>query len=359
MLTKRGWVPGVALLFLVEGCCTSGRCLDSHSGPDGERATAPRVKTKLVYNDKVDAEARDRTDWRYVMLAQPGKLTVLLHWDNGKATLELDVFDVMGVKVQEGRVWGSGGLRAVVAAEEPGPYYIRVRAAGSEDKSHYSVRALFEPDRSKLKVVCHGCKVGERKCLGEASYIICEQVGPGCTQWTKTFPCPDNVACNNGMCDPCASPCTEKAQRCVGPKQFVVCARKPKDPCPTWSEPKACPPGHRCKDDRCVRGRGRVTGGGTPVQPRPPTPPKPQAGTAPRCKVISIYRYRGVWTLHLECPETANATPGQVGTVLDGETQKPLPGGQIKVTRVSGRYAIATTTLQELGKNRWVRLTPR
>jgi hypothetical protein len=48
-----------------------------------------------------------------------------------------------------------------------------------------------------------------------------------------------------------------------------------------------------------------------------------------------------------------------MGTVLDGNSNNPLPGGQIKVTKVSGRYAIATTSLRKLGNNRWVRLRAR
>jgi len=346
---------GVTLGVLLPGCCTT-ESMDRRSGGDGIRTSAPRVKTALVYNDTVDADREDRTDWRYVMLSRPGKLTVLLHWDNGNSKLELDVFDVMGVKIQEGRVWGSGGLRAVVAVEEPGPYYVRVRAAGCDDRSHYSIRTLFKPEGPTGPVPCHKCKVGDRKCLGESSYIICEKIAAGCNQWSKTVPCEANVSCRNGVCDPCANPCAANAQRCNGPKEYVICEHKPGDPCPTWSAPRTCPSGHRCKDDRCVKGRARV---GTKIVRPPPPPPPPADKPFQRCKVISIYRYRGVWTLHLECPETAKVKPGLVGDVLEGTTDRALPGGQIKITRVSGRYAIATTSLQELGKNRWVRLRTR
>ncbi len=76
-----------------------------------------------------------------------------------------------------------------------------------------------------------------------------------------------------------------------------------------------------------------------------------------RCKIISIYKYRGRMTLHLECGEFAkNIRPGMIGSVLNGNTGGKLPGGEIKVTKVSGHYAIATTTLEKLGKNRWVKI---
>jgi hypothetical protein len=330
--------------------------MDRQSGPDGIRTSAIKIKTKLVYNDRVNAENEDRTDWRYVMLSQPGKLTVLLHWDQGESKLELDVFDVMGVRIQQGRVWGSGGLRAVVAVEEPGPYYIRVRAAGCDDKSHYSIRTLFKPEKSGAPPVCHGCKVEDRKCLGDSSYIICEKVGPGCTQWTKNFPCKPGLTCKDGICDPCAVPCVEGTQRCSGAKAYVTCARAPGAPCPTWSQPVSCPRKHRCKEGRCVRSGRRPV---AKVKPPPKPPPPKPAAPFQRCKVISIYRYRGERTLHLECPESAKVRPGQTGNVMEGNTQRALPGGEIKVTRVSGRYAIATTSLQDLGLNRWVRLRTR
>jgi hypothetical protein len=53
-----------------------------------------------------------------------------------------------------------------------------------------------------------------------------------------------------------------------------------------------------------------------------------------------------------------NVKPGQLGNVLEGESNKALPDGEVKITKVSGRYAIATTSLQQLGKNRWIRLQP-
>jgi hypothetical protein len=59
-------------------------------------------------------------------------------------------------------------------------------------------------------------------------------------------------------------------------------------------------------------------------------------------------------TLHLEIGNHPEVKPGMPGVVLSGSSKKPLPGGEIKVTRVTGRFAIATTSLEKLGKNRWV-----
>jgi hypothetical protein len=85
-------------------------------------------------------------------------------------------------------------------------------------------------------------------------------------------------------------------------------------------------------------------------------PPPPTLAASTKCKIFSIYKYRGVWTLHLEIGDNARIKPGQIGTVLEGDSNKPLPGGEIKITKVTGRYAIATTSLQQLGKNKWVKI---
>jgi hypothetical protein len=339
------------MALLLHGCCTSDQCLDKMSGPDRDRMGAPRINPDLVYNDSVSSDRRDRTDWKYVMLTRPGKLTALLHWDNGKAKLELDVFDVMGIRVQEGRVWGLGGLRAVVAVEEPGPYYIRVRAATKDDESQYALRLVFNAETGG-KQVCHNCKEGDRKCLGTTSYIICEKLGPGCTAWTKNFACPAEVACKNGMCDACSSPCTEGLQRCATANTYQICIKEAGAQCPAWGPARSCGAKQRCHGDRCVK-RGHIVKKDDPVV-RPPVEPPKSAVTKGR--IISLYRYRGVPTLHIEIGENPAIRPGQTGSVLDGETNKPLPGGEIKITKVSGRFAIATTSLQQVGKNRWVRI---
>ena len=95
---------------------------------------------------------------------------------------------------------------------------------------------------------------------------------------------------------------------------------------------------------------------GACVRPAVVTPP---VAAVTKCHIISVYKYRGIWTLHLECPDGAPVKPGQTGAVLEGATEKALAGGEIKITRTSGRHAIANTSLQQLGLNRWVRINTR
>jgi len=78
-----------------------------------------------------------------------------------------------------------------------------------------------------------------------------------------------------------------------------------------------------------------------------------------RGKIISLYRYRGRMTLHIEISGDALIKPGMTGSVLKEETEQALSNGQIQVVKVTGRFCIATTDLLKLGKNRWVLIRSR
>jgi hypothetical protein len=331
-------------------CCTSAKCLDSNSGLDRVRVKAGRLKLGVVHNDEISSPKRDRTDWKVVKVPEPGKLRVELHWDNGKARLDLGIYDVLGASIQEGRVWGSGGLRALIAVEEAGRYYIRVRGRGKRDESHYSLRLVFKPDVRPLP--CDHCTVGQRRCHDAASYEICASVRDGCTAWQKAVPCAGGQSCNGGECGSqqvvvppddgkgeCKDRCREGERRCRrGGVQ--VCERSSRG-CLTWKSSEQCGNGKRCRDGACEA-------------KRPPGP------ATVKVKIMSMYIKNGRMTLHLEVGDKAeDLEPGQIGVVLEGSTDKALPDGKVKILKVIGRFAIASTKLKDLGDNRWVKIDVR
>jgi hypothetical protein len=344
----------LVLSLSLSGCCSGPQCLDRHSGPDKERAGAPILRpTGEVINDFVSGPKEDRTDFRGVDLRTPGKLTIQLHWDNGKAKLQLHVFDVMGVQIGEGRVWGTGGLRCVIAVEEAGRYFARVRAEGEDDESTYSLRITFNPEGvgSPQKVECHGCVVGERKCLGKEGFIICEQKTPTCTVWYKPYTCPAGTQCEEGQCkEGGCNECSLGEKRCMGGLPHV-CVKK--EGCNHWVAESRCKGKTVCSQGPCV------AKGAAPAPTPTPTPPKHDDGGFVNAKVISIYKLRDQQTLHIEIGENSGVAPGMTGYVLEGDSTKPLRGGDFKVTKVSGRFCIATTTLENLGKNHKVRINTR
>lgn len=329
----------------ISGCCTTTTCLEKRSTPDRARVAATAVKVGVVHNDTVSSPQRDRTDWKYVDLPVAGKLSVQLHWDNGKAKLTLSVYDKLGLPIQDGRPWGAGGLRALIVVEEPGRHYIRVRAHHKRDESHYALRLTFEPEGGNCP--CHDCSVGEQRCLGRDAYIVCDKVNDECSAWARVFSCGPGSPCRNGRCAGCGRECEEGSKRCSSASGYQVCARA-RSGCLSWSAAKRCTGNKRCRGGDCVRRRGTRT-----------ITPQPQPKRGLKARIISIYTYRGRMTLHIEIGDSKDIKPGMTGYVLDGSTGKKLSGGDIKISRVSGRYAIATTSLEKLGKNRWVRIKLR
>jgi hypothetical protein len=333
------------------GCCTSAKCLDSKSSLDRVRVKAGKVSLGVVHNDEVSAPKRDRTDWKVVEVPKPGKLSVQLHWDNGRARLELAVHDVLGALIQQGRPWGAGGLRTLIAVEEAGRYYIRVRARGKRDESHYSLRLMFKPDTPPPR--CDRCVAGERKCLGQGSTMVCAAVRAGCNGWQKPVPCGEGTSCSEGACvvakpvvDPpkddskdCRHQCREGQRRCR--RGAVQACERSARGCLIWKPQERCARDQACRDGAC--------------QARP----EPRQA-AVKVRIQSMYIKSGRMTLHLDVGDQAKVlAPGQQGMVLEGGSDKPLPNGRVKILKVLGRFAIASTALKELGDNRWVRIDLR
>ena len=72
-----------------------------------------------------------------------------------------------------------------------------------------------------------------------------------------------------------------------------------------------------------------------------------------------MYKRRERMTMYIVIGEGTGVKTGNVGYVLAGSTNNRLPGGKIKVSRVSGKHAVAITTLERLGRNRFVCIIPR
>lgn len=337
------------IVLLASACCSGAHCPERASGGDWPRTKAKWMKKfGKVINDKVSYPKLDRSDWRYVVLSGPGKLTVQLHWDAGKSKLDLSVWDEMGIKIQDGRVWGSLGLKSVVAIEQPGRYYVRVRAATDDDESTYALRIFFKPEGSAPE--CDPCDtVGLKKCLGDEGFQVCEKKNSKCIGWSKTFSCPSGQSCKDGICAgakvarprPPSRGCRDKARRCAGRSTYAVCSRKTGKG--RWGKPIVCPGSQVCSKGKCKAGAA----------------PKPVAKGCIKGKIISMYIYQGKPTLHIELPAGHTIKPGSSGGVLQGTTSKKLANGSFKVRKVSGNYCVATTTLNRLGQNRKVCITPR
>lgn len=332
-------------------------CREVNSGPDRQRTSASEIKLDTVVDDSVSASKKDATDWKFVVLEQPGQLTAELHWDSGDATLGLELYDDIGSRIAEGKNWKQKGKRVQFKATKKGRYFIRIFVDG-DGGSTYSLRMRHSPvkEAALAKGTCHNCTVGERICLRGDGYAICKQTPNWCNAWSSIKACPKGKTCQKGACvDGCTNECKEEERRCSSKKGYQVC-RKSATGCLQWGDVTDCGKRHRCRGGKCLKYRpGKVHKPDRPFKPTKPTKP---VATSSRGlgKIISIYRFRGRMTLHIEVGDDSGVRPGMTGTVLAGGSNSPLSDGAIKVTKVSGRYCIATTNLKKLGKNRRVRI---
>lgn len=72
------------------------------------------------------------------------------------------------------------------------------------------------------------------------------------------------------------------------------------------------------------------------------------------CKILTMYRYRGRMNIHMRCGDHSGLKVGVKGHVLEGDSSRRLPNGEVIVRRVAGNMAIATLDLERIGKNRRV-----
>jgi hypothetical protein len=340
------------IMALVTSTSLLGGCpkpIPSNGGAhDNTRLKARRLELGVVHNDSVDWPKQDYADWTFVDLRQTGKLTALLHWDNGDARIQLSLFDVMGGLIQHGRSWGPGSRRAIVVVERPGRHYIRVRPEGKLHASEYALRVDFAPE-STSEPWCHDCQVNERRCLGDSSYMVCRRVDAQCNAWKTVVDCAPGLPCQDGTCLGCEDTCPPGTRRCAARGNGYQVCKRASTGCLAWATVNRCGRGKRCRAGRCapLACRGGTCGGKK-------QPEQKRTCVDVEARIISLYVYRGRPTLHLEIPQDAGVQAGQKGYVMSAASKQRLPNGEIRILRVIGRFAIALTKLTEVGENRRV-----
>ena len=361
-------VAAVCLLWGCGGSFPRGaeRLSSKDQAPKGARLIKP-AKYGQVLEGTVSSPLKDRTDFWSVDLKKDSTLTVKLHWSNGRSKLELAILDPMGRKLVDGLGWGSGGLRAVAAVQDPGRYPIRVRARGVKDESSYTLKVQAKScsgggggGGARGGSVCHNCKVGQRTCLGTDRTISCVKLGPDCSAWAVIEPCVKGVACVDGACGSCHK-CKKEARRCQGPTHYRVCAVK--NGCLDWGPARACGGKKRCHRGTCAIIRGPRCGDDRCDKPRENSTNCPRdCPVITRCvkgKIQTMYTYNGRMTMHIVIGQGTPVRAGHKGYLLEGGSNRKLPGSEFRVTRVSGDRAIAVTKLERLGRNRFVCIQPR
>ena len=344
------WGFLLAASWAIAGCYAFPEDAEQRSTKDRERRGSTVIrKMRVIINDSVSSPNRDRTDWRTVLAPCEGKLTVELHWDKSGNDLDLTLYNAMGAKIMDGQPWDVLGERGVLAVERAGTrYYVRVQARGEDDASTYALR--LTPDcvsrGPKLECISPPCNPGEKKCLEEEGYLICEKKAPNCTVWSSLYACEKGAKCKDGECAKACDVCKVGAGKCLPGRKVRRCIKK--DGCGAWGPAKRCGHGHVCSRGRCVK-----PGGPKPPKPKPPKP-KPPKVTCIGGKVLTMYPYHGQQMLNIRITGSGSVKAGSTGYVLQGSTNAKLANGDFKVTRVSGHVCTATTNLSNLGIHRRV-----
>ncbi len=100
------------------------------------------------------------------------------------------------------------------------------------------------------------CQLALNECVDDTTIRVCRRVPDGCYQYADPQPCPDNQRCQNGRCfrpAGCQNNCVDAGEgtvECFGAFSTRVCERDRND-CLNWSNPTPCGGTSRCVDDRC------------------------------------------------------------------------------------------------------------
>jgi hypothetical protein len=333
--------------------CAHNVAQDSSTGGDGKEKGAKPVTLENGEGHAggiVTYPGGDRVDWKLIDLPdkQRGKLDIKLSWTPPRPGLQLafDVFDewnqpvVQSQKTSKKR--SKGRTREATVDGAKGKYFVRIYAVGRGDAGKYRLTVDFKeqtagptfdplkleiPDPPKLAAVPEAevpCDEAQFDAKNPACKTICPAAGapPGWPPCKDKCPNPPDVnvpACLATM--PCPSPPDRRVKACV-PAKFPKCP-DPKNP--DQNNPN-------CDNIKV-----------------PPVTNRIIAKTIQGSEVI----------ITIGAGSTAGVAPNWGGTVLRGESDQPLTGGDIKIVRVDKAVTVGKVRLtpDQLLTNPRVRLS--
>lgn len=342
------YLPGLVIL----ASCAHNVPQDSISGADGKQKGA---KTITLENGEaktsgiVTYPGGDRVDWKLIELPdkQRGTLSIKIAWSSPRPGLQLafDVFDewnqpiVQSQKTSKKRSKGRSRSAEVEGAK--GKYFVRVYAVGRGDAGRYRMAVEFKeraagpafdplkleiPDPPKLAAVPEPeipCDEFQFDPKNPACKLICPQQGapPGWPPCKDKCPNPPDIniaACHATM--DCPNPPDRRVKKC-----------KPVFPA--------------CKD------------------PRNPDPANPNCDNVKVPPVVARIIGNNVQGQEVIITIGAGSNSGVGknwgGSVLRGESDQPLAGGEITVIRVDKAVTVGKVrlTTDQLAANARVRLS--
>jgi hypothetical protein len=116
------------------GCVGSSAAAEGAGDPDndGARAQAKDGHINVAVTDEVDPAKNDKADWRvFHLTGRSGFATVVLHWDEPSANLDVDLYDEMGANIAASPQRGPAPAKKLLASiDQPGTYYLKISSQG-------------------------------------------------------------------------------------------------------------------------------------------------------------------------------------------------------------------------------------
>jgi hypothetical protein len=307
---------------------------DENTGPDGWILGAKPIvldQNEGAVRGTVTYPGGDRVDWKLVELprGQTGVLDVDLHWRSPRPGLRIavDAFDHDHLRVGDSTRVGRYRRHLQVAGAR-GRVYLRVYAVRRSDAGRYRLSVHFTPDPGPDDVSRIEIPLPPPLPDVPAEAWHCHAFEPDRPfDWCRPVPCSADERRHR---DPAKAPC--EPEPCPSPPDVEIAACRDTMACPS-------PP------DRRVRACHREF----PICPPPGSPPDPSAPSdcQPRPMPPVVGRILQVEPMGSDVVITIGVGSDQGitthwrGTILRGDTDQPLAGGDVVLVRVSKRVSIA------------------
>jgi hypothetical protein len=343
--------PGLFLVLLfLQPSCAHNVAQDGTTGNDGKIKGAKALvfeNGEAKANGVVTYPGGDRVDWKLIEIPekQRGTLDLKLSWTPPRPGLQLafDVFDEWNTPLLTSKKSGKrskGRVKTAKLDNAKGKYFVRVYAMGRGDAGKYKLTAEFKeasagpafdplkleiPDPPKLAAVPEAeipCDQFDAK--NPLCKTVCPEVGapagwPACKGVCPTPPDVNIPSCQATM--PCPNPPDRRVRSCPK-KAWPKCDLKNPDP----QNPNC--------DDATA----------DPVTAR----------------VLKNEVQSGELVITIGAGSNSGIQKGWKATVLRGETETPLPGGDVVVVRVDKGVVVGKVhlTADQIKENYRVKFTP-
>lgn len=352
MLGKSAGTGVIGLCMLFALSCAHVVSQDAATGDDGRAKGA-----KPITLDNGEGKAKgivtypggDRVDWKVVDLGDKsvGTLSFELKWTPPRPGLQLafDVFDQYGRPVATSRHGKHRGrVRTAMVDNAHGKYFVRIYAFRRGDAGKYTMTVDFKeggntidwstvtgiPDPPKLAAVPEADFICDdtdfdpkkRECLS-----VCPSTGappnwPGCRGHCPDPPDPTNQACWDKVCP---TPPTRQSRACMANTKKYWPA------CPDVNNPD-------------------------------PDNPNCDHATAPpqTSRIVDISVQGSEVLVTIPIGSEKGVSQSWRGTLLRGDSNDPLPDGDITIIRVAARQTLGKVhvTSDQVNRNLRVRLSP-